>query len=252
MVAFKPVKRRLWRRLAFGVGLLCLFALSSVTPIFSSVIGGVLTLIGDYYGAPASPSTPNAYIILGGGLTRLEGHITLNAYSEQRLKTLAMRWQMTPLPVVLSGVESPWLNERWYALHKYNPDKAKPLQLFADNASMNTCENARFSHKLITHESAIGALPAIDHVYLVSDWYHMARARRQFARVGLATTPIVAPMPTPRAWRDIHSNLNHSRRALYELVALGRDIVRPQPDCRSAASMDIAIIKTPRRDVPTF
>ena len=148
MVAFKPVKRRLWRRLAFGIGLLCLFALSSVTPIFSSVIGGVLTLIGDYYGAPASPSTPNAYIILGGGLTRLEGHITLNAYSEQRLKTLAMRWQMTPLPVVLSGVESPWLNERWYALHKYNPDKAKPLQLFADNASMNTCENARFATSL--------------------------------------------------------------------------------------------------------
>lgn len=237
-------------KLFFVTGLI---VISTATPLFSLVVGGLLFIIGDRYAGNINHQMPpTAYVILGGGLTKKiideQPIIALNAYSEHRTQTAWHIWQQSPLPIIISGVESPWIQDRL-------SDLAGPIPLtsvYTENASMNTCENAHFTAKLIDYEIKQGALSPTTHLYLVSDWYHMARARRQFAKVGFLTTPIIAPMPTERAWTDIPSNLNHSRRAFYESVALIRDMIRPQSNCRTASKIDINIIKTPRRKVETF
>ncbi|MGM8888214.1 YdcF family protein, partial [Psychrobacter sp. 1U2] len=112
-----------------------------------------------------------------------------------------------------------------------------------ENASMNTCENARFTAKRVP----------LYHVYLITDNYHMARARRQFALNGVNSTPINAPLPVSLDWMEPAQNLSHSRRAVYEIAAYLRDILRPQLDCRLAEDVSIQQLLTPRGNaVKTF
>lgn len=234
------------------VGLLT--AVSTATPIFASVVGTLAGLVGELYGNNwGQDSTPSAFVMLGGGLTdtiyKDKSLIILNKYSYHRTETLWHAWQETPLPIITSGVESPWIIATFEHLNHYHEQKPT---IISENASMNTCENARFTSKLIAHEVATGTLPPTQHIYLVSDWYHMARARRQFAQAGIATTPLIAPMPEPLAWDNPKSNLNHSRRAFYETLALARDIFRPQKDCRNADDISIDTLKTPKNSPKTF
>lgn len=166
-------------------------------------------------------SQPYAIVVLGGGLT-LGGNgkdIVVNNYTRLRLeKTLQVEKQY-PLPIVLSGVEAPymqaWLKERGI--------EAKLLE----NRSMNTCENSRFSSLLLQKK---GGAPT---VILITDEYHMPRTRRLFALNGIETVPVIAPMPTTLTdWRPSEQNYDHSRRANYELLATIRDTLFGSGDCR--------------------
>lgn len=251
---FRLRLKKLIKRLLIGAVLL---AVSVVTPIFAYVLGSLLAVVGAIYGHDWShwqeTDTPTAYVILGGGLTQTQTEpkplIILNSYSHYRTERLWQVWQTTPLPIVSSGVESPWIVA---GLAHFAKDSDTKPAVISENASMNTCENARFSAKLIAHETTNGNLPPTHHIYLVSDWYHMARARRQFAKAGLATTPIIAPMPEPLSWKNPKSNLNHARRAFYETLALLRDIVRPQTDCRNADDVSIQTLKQAKNTPKTF
>ena len=166
-------------------------------------------------------SQPYAIVVLGGGLT-LGAHgndIVVNNYTRLRLeKTLQVEKQY-PLPIVLSGVDAPymqaWLKERGI--------EAKLLE----NRSMNTCENSRFSSLLLQKK---GGAPT---VILITDEYHMPRTRRLFALNGIETVPVIAPMPTTLTdWRPSEQNYDHSRRANYELLATIRDTLFGSSDCR--------------------
>lgn len=241
------------------------------TPIFSQVVGGMLSLVGSFYEKDfyGQNTKPVAYVILGGGLTQNQhgntSLITLNNYSLLRTKTLWQHLKQEPLSVVTSGVESPWIIDslQFFAKKdnitlnlnpqtKTNSPNSLDLTLIGEMASMNTCENAWFSTRLMNNAKDSGIIQDTSHVYLVSDWYHMARARRQFAKAGIQTTPLVAPMPTQTSWTNYTANLNHSRRAFYESVALVRDIVRPQKNCRDANTLSIDELTTPRRTLKTF
>ncbi|WP_293738064.1 YdcF family protein [uncultured Acinetobacter sp.] len=166
-------------------------------------------------------SQPYAIIVLGGGLTLGTNgkDIVVNNYTRLRLeKTLQVEKQY-PLPIVLSGVEAPymqaWLKERGI--------EAKLLE----NRSMNTCENSRFSSLLLQKK---GGAPT---VILITDEYHMPRTRRLFALNGIETVPVIAPMPTTLTdWRPSEQNYDHSRRANYELLATIRDTLFGSSDCR--------------------
>jgi uncharacterized SAM-binding protein YcdF (DUF218 family) len=166
-------------------------------------------------------SQPYAIVVLGGGLTLGANgkDIVVNNYTRLRLeKTLQVEKQY-PLPIVLSGVEAPymqaWLNERGI--------EAKLLE----NRSMNTCENSRFSSLLLQKK---GGAPT---VILITDEYHMPRTRRLFALNGIETVPVIAPMPTTLTdWRPSEQNYDHSRRANYELLATIRDTLFGSSDCR--------------------
>lgn len=166
-------------------------------------------------------SKPYAIVVLGGGLTLADNKkdIVVNNYTRLRLeKTLELEKKYN-LPIVLSGVEAPymqtWLKERGV--------EAKLLE----NRSMNTCENSRFSSLLLQKK---GGAPT---VMLVTDVYHMPRTRRLFALNGIETMPVEAPMPTQlTTWQPSQQNYDHSRRANYELLATIRDMLFGSSGCR--------------------
>ena len=170
---------------------------------------------------PVDKEKPYAIVILGGGLTLGDNRIDIvvNDYTRLRLeKTLEIEKE-TKLPIVLSGVEAPymqaWLKERGV--------DAKLLE----DRSMNTCENTRFSSLLLQKK---GGAPT---VILVTDEYHMPRTRRLFALNGIETIPVEAPMPTQLTnWRPSAKNYDHSRRANYEMLASIRDVFLGSSDCR--------------------
>lgn len=162
-----------------------------------------------------------AIVVLGGGLTLAENgqDIVVNDYTRLRLeKTLAIEKEYQ-LPIVLSGVEAPYM-QRWLKEHEVD---AKLLE----DRSMNTCENSRFSSLLLQKK---GGAPR---VILITDRYHMPRTRRLFALNGIETVPVEAPMPTRLThWRPSEQNYDHSRRANYEILATIRDVWFGSSDCR--------------------
>lgn len=170
---------------------------------------------------PKKLTEPYAIVVLGGGLTLDKNgkNIVVNSYTRLRLeKTLEVEKQ-NHLPIVLSGVEAPYM-QAW--LKKRGVD-AKLLE----QRSMNTCENTRFSSLLLQKK---GGAPT---VMLVTDEYHMPRTRRLFALNGIETIPVIAPMPTPLTrWQPSIQNYDHSRRANYELLATIRDMLFGSSDCR--------------------
>lgn len=213
-----------------------------LTPLFAN-LGVMLLSIFSNITLTTSTNTPSSIVVLGGGLTnnkQTPPTIILNHYSQARAAHALMLSQQTSLPIITSGVESPWLRDYLTAT-----DTNKPI-VIGENASMNTCENAIFTAKLLHHHE----LPT--DVYLVTDRYHMARARRQFALAGVNTHPHDAPLAVSLGWLSPKQNLIHSRRVVYEFIALARDIISPQNNCRSYHNISIEEISTPRRQVSSF
>lgn len=163
-------------------------------------------------------------------------NIVLNDYTRMRMQTVMWYYKQYPLPIVLTGVDAPWMQD-W--LFNYGIDN-----IITENASMNTCENARFTAKRLK----------LSDVYLITDAYHMTRARRQFALNGIHTTPIAAALPMKKGWLVPKKNAQHSRRTLYELAAYARDVFAPQKNCRSANEVSFDTLKRSRKpeDVKTF
>ena len=169
----------------------------------------------------AALNMPNAIVVLGGGLTldKNRKDIVVNEYTRLRLETTLQVEQQFKLPIVLSGVEAPYM-QKWL---KARGVDAKLLE----DRSMNTCENSRFSSLLLQKK---GGAPR---VILITDQYHMPRTRRLFALNGIETQPIEAPMPTQLTqWRPSEQNYDHSRRANYEMLATIRDVLLGSSDCR--------------------
>jgi uncharacterized SAM-binding protein YcdF (DUF218 family) len=161
-----------------------------------------------------------AIVVLGGGLGRnYQKDIVPNRFTELRLSQAILQHQATGLPIVLSGVESPWM-KKW--LLAQGVDAA-----LLESRSMNTCENARFSALLLQRQ---GGAPRVE---LVTDAYHMPRAQRLFAMNGIETIPVIAPLPgDPAPWWPDRRNLTHTRRATHELIATIRDLWVGETNCR--------------------
>lgn len=166
-------------------------------------------------------AVPNAIVILGGGLTLASNKvdIVVNDYTRLRLEKTLQIEQQTHLPIVLSGVEAPYM-QSWLKVRGVSAN-------LLENRSMNTCENTRFSSLLLQKK---GGAPK---VILITDRYHMPRTRRLFALNGIQTIAVEAPMPTQLTqWRPSRQNYDHSRRANYELLATIRDVLFGSSGCR--------------------
>lgn len=226
--------------LVIGVAVVSVCAATVFTPLFADTGVALLSLYSRLT-LPSIDQPANNIVILGGGLTRnAHGDIVLNHYSQSRADKAIKLHHEQPLTIITSGAESPWLRDYLIAHINKNPI------IISENASMNTCENAVFTAKLFAHHE----LPTT--TYLVTDRYHMARARRQFARAGIMTIPTAAKLKIRRSWMNPRDNLIHSRRTLYEMIALTRDILAPQPNCRSGDRISIEEISTPRRQPKLF
>lgn len=161
-----------------------------------------------------------AIVVLGGGLTRdRQGLITPNSYTRLRLMQAISQHRSTNLPIFLTGVESRYMQ-------KFLQEHGESAQ-WLESRSMNTCENARFSALLLQR---LGGAPRVE---LVTDKWHIPRARWLFAMNGIETVPIPAALPGDPApwWPDVR-NLTHTRRAVYELVAFTRDRWFGEVGCR--------------------
>lgn len=163
---------------------------------------------------------PSAIVVLGGGLTADDqGQIVPNRYSHLRYLTALTVARQTGLPVIISGVEAPFMQAQ--------AGGQGIAFLPSEQRSMNTCENARFTALQLQR---LGGVPQ---VILVTDAWHMARARRLFGANGVITVPQVAPLPTePLNWWPDRDNLPATRRAVHELVALLRDRWFGEVNCR--------------------
>lgn len=192
----------------------CLLLFSVATPLYAR---GILLILQNLpLETNQNPIQPTAIVVLGGGLTNdKQNQVILNQYSRTRLEYAKKLYETTQLPIIVSGKEGTlmmqWLQQQgiWWVL--------------AEKNSFNTCENAKFTAEMVN----------IKQVILVTDAYHMTRARRQFFINGITTIAENAPMPEPTSWTNLAQNINHSRRATYELLAYLRDIFYPQMDCKS-------------------
>lgn len=229
------------RRLFIGMAFITAIAIiTPFTPIFANI--SVFLLDSFSFLTIKDADKPSTLVVLGGGLTKKNGEIILNHYSQSRADKAISYYQTTPIIIITSGVESPWLQD--YLRSKLQ--HSTPPIIISDNASMNTCENAVFTTKLLEHHE----LPKS--IYLITDRYHMARARRQFARMGINTLPQPAPLSIPLTWTNTKNNLVHSRRAMYEIAALARDVFRPQNNCRTSNQISLKEISMPRRKAKIF
>lgn len=209
--------------LTMGMGVMsliiigCLLLLSILTPLYAQSILWILQHLSldNHQHLPK----PTAIVVLGGGLTNnIENEIVINQYTETRLEYAKKVYENNKLPIVVSGKESPWMMQ-WL-------QQQGILWVVAEKNSFNTCENAKFTAETIK----------VKDVILITDLYHMTRARRQFALNGISTVAGNAPMPKPTSWTNPAQNINHSRRATYELLAYFRDIFYPQLDCKNRSS----------------
>jgi uncharacterized SAM-binding protein YcdF (DUF218 family) len=161
-----------------------------------------------------------AIVVLGGGLTRDQnGVIIPNSFTQLRLLQAISQHRATGLPIFLSGVEAPYM-QNFLQLHD---ESAQWLEA----RSMNTCENARFSALLL---QSLGGAPRVE---LVTDAWHIPRARWLFAMNGIETVAVSTLLPgDPTPWWPDVRNLTHTRRAVHELMAFTRDRVFGVVGCR--------------------
>lgn len=204
------LKKWLWRSFLAMVLSVMLFC----TPVFSWLGLKLLDTMPLPSQAVGNNTPATAIVVLGGGLWRdANNNIIINPYTLNRLKTAKQLYLKNQLPIVLSGVESPWM-KKWLT-------EQNITTVVMERGSKNTCENAKFTAK---------QLP-LSHVFLITDAYHMQRARRQFALNNIATTPVSAELAHPTHWLHPSKNINHSRRTLYEIIAILRDMMSPETSC---------------------
>jgi uncharacterized SAM-binding protein YcdF (DUF218 family) len=161
-----------------------------------------------------------AIVVLGGGLTRDQhGVIIPNSFTQLRLLQAISQHRATGLPIFLTGVEAPYMQK----FLKSHGESAQWLEA----RSMNTCENARFSALLL---QTLGGAPRVE---LVTDAWHIPRARWLFAMNGIETVAVPALLPgDPTPWWPDVRNLTHTRRAVHELIAFTRDRLFGVVGCR--------------------
>jgi uncharacterized SAM-binding protein YcdF (DUF218 family) len=139
---------------------------------------------------------PRAIVVLGGGAVG-DGAFgskreRLQARSLERVIAGARLARATGLPVLVAGGRPDWLERSEAALMRQvmEEDLGVPVR-WAEEHSRDTAENASFSAAMLRAEG-------IDSVVLVTQAYHMPRARRAFEAAGLTV------LPAPHGWNGGH------------------------------------------------
>jgi uncharacterized SAM-binding protein YcdF (DUF218 family) len=143
----------------------------------------------------SKPRSEQAIVILGGG--RRGGAIEYPQYQNQdigvisteRLRYGVTLFQATALPILLTGgaPDATSSNELSEAelMQRILKNEFQIQARWLEKQSRTTEENAAFSAKILKQEG-------ITHIYLVTHFWHMPRARAVFEKHGLKVTP--APM----------------------------------------------------------
>ncbi len=179
------------------------------TPLMSKVL---LKIVGDY--APLTHAERvkeegyQAIVVFGGGFYQgqeMHNDWQAGGYSLSRVRYAAHLAKASHLPILLSGFEAPAMA---YTLSK---DLATPVK-WQELHSTTTDENARFSAEVLAQQG-------ITRVVLVSDAWHMGRAKLAFERYGVLVLP--APTDFPMGFFEQKPALLQPKAALFLMNVFG-------------------------------
>ena len=202
------------------LGMALLLGYLASTPWTSEVL--MRRFVEDH--APPAALPPQAIVVLGGGRSLAfdtQGQV-LEAFASgstlERMLTGARLQKQTGLPLLVTGGKPDGYDpaEGRVMGESLRRDFGVPVR-WVEAASRNTVENARFSAPLLREAS-------VRSIYLVTNGYHMRRARYLFEAQGFAVTPVAAlsPMspdgrvpaqgPKPFSMRDLVPTINDVQR----------------------------------------
>jgi hypothetical protein len=139
--------------------------------------------------------SPLAIVILGGG--KLKGVLDrsdlmiedLSKEALQRIRYAALLSKRTKLPILVTGgapePSSKYPSPEAQVMAKVLRDEFNVEVYWVEDQSKTTQENAQFSVNILQKEK-------INHIYLVTHFWHMPRAKKIFEKYGFIVTP--APM----------------------------------------------------------
>jgi uncharacterized SAM-binding protein YcdF (DUF218 family) len=140
-------------------------------------------------------TSPSAIVVLGGG--KLKGVLDrsdlmmedLSKEELQRIRYAALLSKRTHLPILVTGgapePSSKYLSPEAQIMAKVLRDEFNVEVKWIEDQSKTTQENAQFSANILQKEK-------INHIYLVTHFWHMPRAKKIFEKYGFTVTP--APM----------------------------------------------------------
>ncbi|MDR2187598.1 MAG: YdcF family protein [Azonexus sp.] len=213
------LRKRRWAG-ALAVGGTLLLLAQSLPPVANGLIWTLEKRAGPVLD---DPQGAEAIVILGGGLTDAAeyGGETLNQRSLARARYGAVVARRYPLPVLVSGGKP---------VDKQRPEAdliSEALERefgvavrWRESASLDTADNAVLSAELL-HAAGIRR------IILVTQAFHMPRARRLFTAAGLEVTPAATELGQGEIWPE-HvidwlpqaSALHNSYYALHEWLGI--------------------------------
>ncbi len=169
-----------------------------------------------------APRPPEAIVVLGGGTLADEREMPepsmLTGHTLKRVMHGAQVARWTGLSVLVSGgmLRPSDEAEATVMARVMTGQLSQPVRWIEDQ-SLNTDMNARLSARML---GEVG----IEHVILVTEAFHMRRARRAFEQAGLTVTP--APhnylgglgRPLPSTWMPTSGSVSRTRLALHEII----------------------------------
>ncbi|MFK7967285.1 MAG: YdcF family protein [Burkholderiaceae bacterium] len=169
-----------------------------------------------------TPRPPEAIVILGGGILADERELPkpsmLSGHTLKRVVHGARIAGWTDLSVLVSGglLRPSDEAEATVMARVLTEQFSQPVRWIEDQ-SLNTDMNARLSATML-------AEVGIEHVILVTEAFHMRRARRAFEQAGLTVTP--APhnylggvgRPLSTTWMPTSESASRTRLALHEII----------------------------------
>lgn len=187
-----------------GAGVLVAFALVAFTPLPN--------LVAALVAVPADPGTADAIVVLGGGAEWPHGELSSTALHRTLRGIRLYREGLAPL-LVLSG----------------SPGRTPPSQAARRRLLAMTCgvpgdailtdERAHTTAQEARRVAGLLRLRAARSILLVTDPYHMARARRLFERAGVAVRPAPAH-DTPDPAETPQTRLALMSRVAQEILAI--------------------------------
>lgn len=179
--AFVARRRRRAGRALVALSLAALYALS--TPLLS---GSLIRLLEPAQRDPLADNSGQAIVALGGGIYSAApeyGRDTVSTSTLTRLRYVAHLRRFVKRPVMVTG-GAPLGNavsEAELMKRVLEEEFGVPVQ-WAEKASRNTLENARLTRRML-------APSGIRTIYLVTDAWHIPRARLAFERSGFTVIP---------------------------------------------------------------
>jgi uncharacterized SAM-binding protein YcdF (DUF218 family) len=174
-------RRRRAGRALVALSLVALYAAS--TPF---VADALIRMLEPAQRDPLADNSGQAIVALGGGIYSAApeyGRDTVSTYTLTRLRYVAHLRRFVKRPVLVTGgaPQGNAVSEAELMKRVLEEEFGVPVQ-WVEKASRNTLENARLSYRML-------APSGIRTIYLVTDAWHMPRARLAFERSGFTVIP---------------------------------------------------------------